>query len=187
MTEEDREESSQGAELWRDVIHYEGRYMVSNMGRVRSLLGRDSIVLRSRTNQSGYERITLKRFGGGKQTISIARLVAQHFLSDWDPDLTVNHINWDREDNRVANLEMMTVTENCSNRCKEDCESRFIGVTSHGPGRWRARVWTGGERLSLGTFSTEEEAARARDAYVLDNCLAHKLNFSASVPPPSHP
>lgn len=165
-------------EIWKDVIYYEGRYMVSNRGRVRSLLGRgEKTVMTARETRQGYIRINLTRASGEKQTISLSRLVAQHFLKDWDPDLTVNHKNWNKEDNRVGNLEMMTISQNSSNRCKDDCESRFVGVTLRENGKWRARVWTGGERICLGSFLTEEEAAAARDAYVVENGLDLKLNF----------
>ena len=55
---------------------------------------------------------------------------------------------------------------------------KYIGVRHITYGnKWRAVIDYKKQQLHLGLFDTEEEAARARDKYILDNKLPHKLNF----------
>lgn len=73
----------------------------------------------------------------------------------------VDHKNGNGLDNRRANLREATVLSNNHNR-RPDAGHAFKGVTPV-KDRWRARILLSGRRVSLGTFSTPEEAARAYD------------------------
>lgn len=99
-------------EVWRSVKDYEGLYEMTTMGRVRnSMTGQ---VLRPEKTTNGYLRITLTKNGIHKRYL-VHRLVAQVFpdLVSWTEDakgkpfeeLTVNHLNEDKSDNRVENLQ----------------------------------------------------------------------------------
>ena len=109
-------------ETWKPIPGYEGRYEVSDQGRVRSL---DRVVpysdgrrkparlkgnlLVCGPDPSGYPKITLP--GGYKKTVH--RIVAEVFLPPIEfPRKTVNHKNGIRHDNRVDNLEWATYKEN---------------------------------------------------------------------------
>ena len=54
----------------------------------------------------------LNHKGGVGKKFSVHRLVAQHFLPDWNPGLEVNHIDGNRDNNRADNLEMCTHQRN---------------------------------------------------------------------------
>ena len=109
-----------GAEdVWRDIPGLEGLYQASDQGQIRSL---DSIRQTSsgqrhykgrilkQTNQScGYLKVAIKVKGVTKFPY-VHRLVAAAFLGE--SELTVNHINEDKHDNRICNLEYMTRIEN---------------------------------------------------------------------------
>lgn len=109
-------------EIWKPISGYEGIYEVSNFGRVRSC---DRIVtynngvkhkyngkvLRSSNNTHGYLNVTLCNNRGHK-TATIHRLVATAFIPNPENKTTINHINEIKTDNRVENLEWMTVKEN---------------------------------------------------------------------------
>ena len=84
------------------------RYFVSNTGKVRSHIQGNDL---KTANHNGYRRISL-RYGGGKYTHLVHRLVAECFLVDYTEELTVNHINGIRDDNNLENLEMMTLADN---------------------------------------------------------------------------
>lgn len=50
-------------EEWREVQGYGGKYLVSNMGRIKSLKNREARILRAFTNNKGYPRVALSRDG----------------------------------------------------------------------------------------------------------------------------
>ena len=105
-------------EVWKDVCGYSGFYQVSNLGRVRSVTrtgtnGRiyDGKILSDCDNGYGYRVVYLK-VNGKRTTHSVHRLVANAFLDNSDNKETVNHINGDKTDNCVTNLEWATYSEN---------------------------------------------------------------------------
>lgn len=81
----------------------------------------------------------------------------------------VDHINHDGLDNRRANLRPADRSQNNHNeRPRLDSTSVFKGVTRHRNGKsWQARIVVDGRRYALGSFSSEEDAARAYDAAAL--------------------
>ena len=101
-------------EIWRDIKGYEGKYQVSNMGRVKSLnyknTGKERI-MKPHDNGRGYLRVVLCKEGKGKQC-RINRLVAQAFLPNPDNLPEVNHIDQCRTNNNVENLEWCTTQYN---------------------------------------------------------------------------
>jgi len=76
----------------------------------------------------------------------------------------VDHINGDKLDNQRANLRLCTLTENCRNRKPNlDGTSKYRGVGwSKNENKFRARIKIGGgQRVALGYFKSETEAAMA--------------------------
>ena len=94
-------------EEWKPVRNYEGKYMVSNTGEVKSLnyrrTGKERI-LKGVDYGEGYLYVNLYKYGKGKQCM-IHRLVAMAFIPNPDNLPEVNHKNEDKTDNRVENLE----------------------------------------------------------------------------------
>ena len=94
-------------EEWRDIKGYEGLYMVSNLGKVKSLnyrrTGKEKI-LKGVDNGHGYLYVNLFKDGKGKQC-RINRLVAQAFISNPDNLPEVNHKDENRTNNCAENLE----------------------------------------------------------------------------------
>ena len=104
-------------EEWRDIEGYEGKYMVSNMGNVKSLkrtvwynggyYKKSEKILKGCDNGKGYLRVELCKDGKGKW-YRINRLVAQAFLENPQNLPEVNHIDQDKTNNKVENLEWCT-------------------------------------------------------------------------------
>lgn len=94
-------------EIWKDIVGYEGLYQVSNMGRVKSL-GNDGArkekILKPITNGQGYLLVCLCKDGKTKN-FRIHRLVALHFIPNPNNLPTVNHLDEDKNNNCVTNLE----------------------------------------------------------------------------------
>lgn len=101
------------AEEWRDIPGYEGRYQVSNLGRVRSVdhyvtrlvKGR---VLRPRIRKEGYPIVTIS----GKGPVDIHLLVASAFIGKRERGMQVRHLNGDKLDARAENLAYGTQSDN---------------------------------------------------------------------------
>lgn len=101
-------------EIWKDIIGYEGRYQVSNLGRVKSLNYNNTNkekILKPKKESNGYLRVNLSKNGKAKMH-SVHRLVAIAYIPNPENKETVNHKNENKEDNRVENLEWMTSYEN---------------------------------------------------------------------------
>ena len=95
------------AEVWKDVPGFEGYYLISNQGRVFST--RTEKILREKT-YLGYKKVNLCA-NGKRETWSVHRLVAIAFIPNPENKPTVNHINENKADNRVENLEWATIRE----------------------------------------------------------------------------
>lgn len=164
-------------EVWKDIPTYEGYYQVSNIGNVRSLdrvLNRKNgskVLVKSQPikkaiGKHGYYRVKLNKNGIQKHP-RVHQLVATSFLGHVinGQTLVINHINFLRHDNRVENLEIVTMREN-GNKKHLKSSSKFIGVHYDKPrDKWRAAIMLNGVRKHLGRFKTEEEA---NDAYQVE-------------------
>lgn len=99
--------------MLKDVPSFEGLYAVTEDGRVwgyakhRSPAGWRKTI----TNWSGYERIQLRK-DGKYHYMAIHRLVAMTYIENPNGYSEVNHIDGDKQNNRVDNLEWCTHSEN---------------------------------------------------------------------------
>lgn len=106
-------------EIWKDIEGYEGLYQVSNLGNVKSLRKRidkgkchrhfDEKILKPIETNRGYLRVKLCKDRKIKK-IRVHRLVAEAFIKR--PELEVNHIDGNKKNNKVENLEWVTQREN---------------------------------------------------------------------------
>lgn len=114
-------------EEWRPIPNYEDLYLVSNLGRVRSLDRKmrskkiywrikKGKVLKACKHLDGYCVVRLCR-DAVQIDYGIHRLVALAFLDNKENKLEVNHKNGNREDNRLVNLEWVTPKENMYHSC----------------------------------------------------------------------
>lgn len=107
-------------EIWKDVVGFEGYYKVSNLGRVMTVArefiksnGRKCVVkerILSQGTVRGYKCVDLK-VNGDRKTMRVHRLVAMAFIGKPYKEM-VNHIDGNKENNIVSNLEWATRSEN---------------------------------------------------------------------------
>jgi len=120
-------------EEWRDVVGYKGRYMVSNLGRVKTLnYNKTKIagILKQRANNEGYLTLCLYRTSC-KNTRTVHPIVAKAFILNKNKKPIVNHksTDGDKTNNISVNLEWSTYSENnlhayknnLSNAAKGEC------------------------------------------------------------------
>ena len=106
-------------EEWRPVKGYEGRFEVSNYGRVKSFLTMGNCrkvgaeyahLLKPKKTNRGYLRVCL-RIDGKTKDFSVHRLVVDAFIGIPD-GMVVNHIDGCKTNNNLTNLEVVTYTGN---------------------------------------------------------------------------
>lgn len=107
-------------EIWKDIKGYEGKYQVSNLGRIKNIqtncMKMATLQKKYIMKQGGYYQITLWKGKHNGKTYLIHRLVAQHFIPNPDNLPQVNHIDHDRSNNRVDNLEWCTAKYNSNHK-----------------------------------------------------------------------
>ena len=91
-------------EIWKDIKGYEGMYQVSSEGRVKSLKFGKEKIMKNNKSEDGYLYANLYKDRKMKN-FKVHRLVAQAFIDNPDNLLEINHIDEDKANNRVDNLE----------------------------------------------------------------------------------
>ena len=100
-------------ENWKSVKGYEGLYEVSDKGRVKGL--KRNRILKNIVDSLGYVRVSLCKENKPKAH-KIHRLVAEHFLKPSEYKI-VNHIDGNKENNSVENLEWCNASQNRKHAC----------------------------------------------------------------------
>ena len=107
-------------EVWKDIKGYEGLYQISNLGRVKSLahlhgkskkLIRKEKIMQCVIGIKGYLYCGLSKNGLTKR-YRVHRLVAEAFIANPNELPQVNHIDGDKLNNSINNLEWVTKGEN---------------------------------------------------------------------------
>jgi len=160
-------------EIWKPIIGFEGKYEVSNLGRVKSLNYRGvkgiENILKPFTDikNHNYHKYTLVNKDGKVITKLVHWLVMEAFVGD-RTDRIIDHIDGNGSNNTLSNLRFCTHRENLtfSNvKFKKPKSSQYVGVSyngnSNGKNKWRAIIKHNKVTFSVGTFATETEARKA--------------------------
>lgn len=157
-------------EIFKDIKGYEGLYQVSDLGNIKSL---DRTVVYSNggkhyhkgkalkpcSDDGGYLFVCLNKQDRGRAR-RIHQLVCEAFLG-YIPNghgSAVNHINFNRQDNRLINLEVVTQREN-TNQKHIKSSSEYVGVSwSKKANKWVSNIWINRKQKNLGTFKNEYDA-----------------------------
>lgn len=125
-------------EQWSDIKGYEGYYRISNTGKIYSI--KSNIMLKQSNSNKGYHSVKLQR-NGIKKMYRVHRLVAMTFIPNPTGLLEVNHIDEDKSNNLVTNLEWMSHTDNvnhgtrnkrASNSLKESNKRPILAIFKNG-------------------------------------------------------
>lgn len=151
-------------EEWRFVPGYEGLYMVSNWGRIKSLKYGKEKFRKLYKNPDGYLIVDFKK-DGIRKTYVIHTLVWDLF-GDKPRNgliLQVDHIDNNKENNHIDNLQLLSARENSSKMClTKSKSSKYTGVSwFKRDSKWKAQIQIKGKQHHIGLFTTQEEASEA--------------------------
>jgi hypothetical protein len=156
-------------EIYKDVIGYEGIYQVSNLGNVKSLKFNKERVLKPSKDSKGYLSINLSLNGVFKMR-NIHQLVAESFLNHkrCGYKLVVNHLDFNKTNNNLNNLELVTARENCNKKHLKS-SSKYTGVYwNKNANKWNSRITLNGKLKHLGLFTDELEASKSYQKELLN-------------------
>lgn len=128
-------------ELWAEHFNYKGQYLISNLGRIKSLTrpGAYKERILCYKKYKGYYSVTLCKNGITKMYL-VHRLVWEAFNGPIPPGMQVNHKNEDKLDNRLENLEVVTPKENSNYGTRNKRISDFMKISLIGNTRRRKPI-----------------------------------------------
>ena len=155
-------------EIWKDVPGYENLYQVSSLGRVKSLQryvnnNGGKHLLKERLLKfglsKGYYNVVLYKDKKNKN-IKVHKLVAMAFLNHKPNgyELVIDHINDNKLDNTVENLQVVTQREN-THKYKRNSTSKYVGVFYYKTrDKWVSKIYSNRKSKTIGYFNNEFEA-----------------------------
>lgn len=168
-------------EVWKDIVGYEGKYQVSNLGRVKSLNYKQTNserILKENTDKKGYKRAHLFKNGKGVH-ISIHRLVAEAFIPNPNNYPQVNHKDENKANNNMENLEWCTneYNHNYGTRNKRMGNSlKGQRIYDNHPMARGVKCITTGE-----IFTTIKEAQEKYNTKHISDCCRGKMKTSGKL------
>ena len=156
-------------ENWKDIKGYEGKYQVSDLGRVKSLKrwvnhpsnGGYFIkekILKAQNGGSNYLIVGLSK-GMKSKSYAVHKLVAETFLSKKE-NAVVDHVNNISTDNSLINIQYISQRKNLSKDKKGT--SKYTGAYwKPQDKKWISSIYLNGNKMHLGSFDSELRASTA--------------------------
>lgn len=164
-------------DVWIPVFGFVGRYEISTNGKIKRLkrvvpharskfISIPEIILSPKLHKSGYLYVNLTK-DGVSFTKQVHRVLMESIRNESIDGFEVNHIDCNKENNSVDNLEIVNRRENLSHRYKNATSSVFTGVHFHKrSGLFVARIFLNGKKLHIGCSKSELEAGCLYDAAI---------------------
>ena len=145
-------------ENWIDCKGFESVYMVSDLGNVKSLsryiengnggyISKEKVLKQTKNKQNKYFFISLC-INSKPKKVNVHQLVAINFLGlipDGTNKIVVDHIDGNRQNNSLINLNLISNRENTTKESKG--VSKYIGVSWHKSSKsWRSAIRVNGKR-----------------------------------------
>jgi hypothetical protein len=165
-------------EIWKDIPNYEGYYQASSLGRIRSIQRKipyktnknifcpvKNKILKQYNNHDGYLQISLNK--KTQKTFKVHKLIALTFLGK--SNLSVDHINGIKHDNKIINLQYLSNRDNCRKynlENKENKTSKYLNICLPKRGsKYLVKTRYNKKNYNLGSFDNEIEAKEIIDLF----------------------
>lgn len=137
-------------EIWRKI---NSLYNISSFGQIK----KGGRILKGGIDSKGYKYHCLK-INGVQKNYLLHRLVCRYFIGE--SPLTVNHIDFNKLNNNIDNLEYKSLSDNITHYYENlKKTSKVIGVYQQAKTKiWVSRVYVNKWPIYLGSFKSEEEA-----------------------------
>lgn len=161
-------------EIWKEIENLNGKYLISNYGNVKSLY--INKILKAGYN-NGYLMVNLK-----SKMYYIHRLVATYFIENTNNKKQVNHLDLNKSNNSIENLEWCSAKENTNHywnlvnnniitpikkKYRSRIKNDLTGINFYKRyNKWVFRININGKQKSLGYFKTIEEALQFKNSYI---------------------
>ena len=142
-------------ETWKDISGYNGRYKVSNTGKVMSIKNGKSIILKPSIGTSGYYFVNLLQ-----KSKDIHRIMANEFIGSVAGKY-VNHKDLNKLNNNISNLELVSNRENSHHYFKIKGINE-PGIQKIGE-KYQVRLRINGIKTYFGRYDTINEAIEIRN------------------------
>jgi len=139
-------------EIWKDIKGFEGLYQASNLGFIRN---KNNKLLKDRF-RGGYKSAVLYKNNLAK-TYSVHRLIAITFIENKNQLDCVNHIDGNKYNNNLTNLEWVSIRENLTYRYKNRTLPTGVSKVKK-CNKFTAQIYVNKTKLYLGNFDTIEDA-----------------------------
>lgn len=167
-------------EVWRQIKGCEGAYEISSFGRVKSLKSGKPLIMKPKVESNGYLRISLYNNKKGRSVL-VHKLVAEAFLGQRPDGMQVNHIDGDKTNNKVDNLEYCTCSENIKHAyntgLKEKCREHGSSMFRMNEGKLKAYR----NRISRAVVSICEATGEEREHESVNAAARETLSDVANV------
>ena len=167
-------------EIFMDIKSYEGKYQVSNLGNIRNSKGK---VMKQRKGKDGYMRIDLFKDGKHKSYL-VHRLVLSTFKANPRNCSDVNHIDENKENNSLNNLEWTSHKDNLNYGTR----NKRVAATNKANGHYAKLARINSDKKSIPVYCTTNntvyksahEAARQLnlDQGSINKCLKGKFTHT---------
>lgn len=149
-------------EIFKEIDGYEGNYLISNYSNVYSIKKGKLKIMKPFKAARGYIIIDLS-INGNRKSHYLHRLMALHFIENPNNYPDVNHIDHDKTNNNLSNLEWVNTRENVSHDIiKKNNSDKLLGASWYPPyNKYRSRIRIENKNIHLGYFNTKEEAQQA--------------------------
>jgi len=148
-------------EMWRDIEGYEENYEISNTGKIKNK--KNLKILSQTLRKDGYYIVNLSK-NKKQNCFLVHRLLGIAFIENPLNLPCIDHINNQRNDNRISNLRWATNQENQRNKVlQKNNISGAKGVSFHKKSnKWHVLIMINKKQIYLGLYDDLEEAKAAR-------------------------